>query len=325
MHAVSINMMAKKVAKSPQEIIKQAKALGLQVCETSTLTAMQANMLYDYITTGVLPVNYLKTTCNLDSKHNQDVVTTQQKDRIFLQDSKHPMPKFEFNTLVASVFDDMLERSIPFYDEVMNLSIYFIQQHLAANTQNIQQIPIIYDLGSSTGNLLLRLATTLEQHKIKAHLYGIDNAVAMIEHAKLKNMAMGFDIEFLHADFLTFDFMPANIFLAFYTMQFVRPLQRQDMIQKIYNALHNDGIFLFAEKVISQDSKLEGQMIACYYDYKAKQGYTHKEIYKKREALENVLVPYSVEENCAMLRSCGFKHIEILFKWVNFTLFLARK
>ncbi|TLD83589.1 carboxy-S-adenosyl-L-methionine synthase CmoA [Helicobacter trogontum] len=266
---------------------------------------------------------------NLDSTHNTDGTLKEaacvKKDEIFLQDSMQIMPKFEFNEIVASVFDDMLERSIPFYDEVMNLSIFFIQQYLQTYTQQAKEEPVIYDLGSSTGNLLLKLAASLEKQKISAHLYGIDSALAMIERAQLKSAAMGFNIDFLQADFLTFDFKPTHVFLAFYTMQFVRPLQRKDMIQKIYDSLYDDGIFLFAEKVISDDSRLEGQMIECYYDYKAKQGYTHKEIYKKREALENVLVPYSVKENYTMLQSCGFRHIEILFKWVNFTLFLARK
>ena len=267
----------------------------------------------------ISPFSKFQNSSNLNSTKN-----TTQKDRIFLQDSTQPMPKFEFNEMVASVFDDMLERSIPFYDEVMNLAIFFIREHLQT-IQKSSGIPVIYDLGSSTGNLLLRLAASLEECKMKAHLYGIDNALAMIERAQLKNAAMGFNIDFFQADFLTFDFKPTHVFLAFYTMQFVRPLQRKDMIQKIYNCLNENGIFLFAEKVISDDSRLEAQMIECYYNYKAKQGYTHKEIYKKREALENVLVPYSVSENCTMLKSCGFKHVEILFKWVNFTLFLVRK
>ncbi len=244
------------------------------------------------------------------------------KDNIFLRDN---VAKFEFNELVASVFDDMIERSIPFYDEVMKLSIFFIMQKLHIKSTTHKDSNIIYDLGSSTGNLLLLLDDTLKKENIKARLYGIDNSLAMIERARLKSCAMNSSIEFIHNDFLSIDFKKADIFLSFYTMQFVRPLQREEIIQKIYNSLKDNGIFLFAEKVISQDCEFETQMIACYYDYKTKQGYTQNEIYKKREALENVLVPYSVDENCKMLYKSGFKHVEILFKWVNFTLFIAKK
>lgn len=315
-----ITKFAKQINKPLKEIIKQAETLGFTISKDGKLTVEQITMLCRAMAINIDSINS-KTQKQYDNKIELNTELETQKDRIFLQDSIHSMAKFEFNELVASVFDDMLERSIPFYDEVMNLAIFFIHQYV----QHLKQTPTIYDIGSSTGNLLLKLATSLQKHNMQANLYGIDNAAAMIERAQLKNAAMGFNIEFLQADFLKIDFMPTNVFLAFYTMQFVRPLQRQNMIQKIYNALCDNGIFLFAEKVISQDSKLEGQMIACYYDYKAKQGYTHAEIYKKREALENVLVPYSIEENRSMLHAAGFSHIEVLFKWVNFTLFLARK
>lgn len=335
-----ITTFANQANKSLEEIIKHAKILGFSLTETSLLTIRQIEMLCNS-----MKINIDSIDSKIRQQGSKIALNTEikmQKDRIFLQDSMQSIPKFEFNAVVASVFDDMLWRSIPFYDEVMNLAIFFIHQYIKESeyvqensyiqryedikeNKKCLQTPVIYDIGSSTGNLLLKLAVSLQQQNIKAHLYGIDNAEAMIELARRKSEAMGFNIEFLQLDFLTADFKPANVFLAFYTMQFVRPLQRQNMIQKIYNALCSNGIFLFAEKVISQDSKLEGQMISCYYDYKGKQGYTHTEIYKKREALENVLVPYSVEENYEMLRSVGFTHIEILFKWVNFTLFLARK
>ncbi|MWV61684.1 methyltransferase domain-containing protein [Helicobacter saguini] len=279
------------------------------------------------------------------------------KDNIFTQDYNE---KFEFNELVASVFDDMIERSIPFYDEILNIAIFFILQDLNSKNANLDskeviESSIIYDLGCSTGNLLLKLIESLKtdsknsqdfiesskRENSKNHnfedsktqpkklqnleLIGIDNSPAMLTRARLKAKAMSANIEFKNADFLSFNFKKADIICAFYTLQFVRPLQRQDLIKKIYDALKSGGVFLFAEKVITTDSKLESQMISLYYEYKKKQGYTQGEIYKKREALENVLVPYSVAENISLLKTAGFTHIEILFKWVNFTLFFAKK
>lgn len=259
------------------------------------------------------------------SKQKQDSLTpcnqNPKKDQIFR--SNHG-EKFEFNESVASVFDDMLERSIPFYHEVLNLGIYFILQHLQSIAKSCKEV-LIYDLGSSTGNFLLKLDEALKAQQIEASLYGIDNSEAMIARSRLKANALNANITFIMQDFLQTDFLSADIIMAFYTMQFIRPLYRKEMVQKIYNALKPHGIFLLAEKVISHDSKLETQMISCYYDYKKKQGYTQNEIYKKREALENILVPYSIEENLQMLKSCGFSHVEILFKWVNFALFYVRK
>jgi tRNA (cmo5U34)-methyltransferase len=49
------------------------------------------------------------------------------------------------------------------------------------------------------------------------------------------------------------------------------------------------------------------------------------EISQKREALENVLVPYKLSENIALLRDHGFAHCEVFFKWYNFAGLIAVK
>ncbi|EMF2926789.1 carboxy-S-adenosyl-L-methionine synthase CmoA, partial [Campylobacter coli] len=56
-----------------------------------------------------------------------------------------------------------------------------------------------------------------------------------------------------------------------------------------------------------------------------RQGYSKIEIAAKREALENVLIPYSEKENLDMLKNAGFEKIESVFKWVNFETFIAFK
>ncbi|RDU73491.1 carboxy-S-adenosyl-L-methionine synthase CmoA [Helicobacter aurati] len=272
-----------------------------------------------------------------------NTISTQQdkkKDTFF---AKECIQKFEFTSSVASVFDDMLERSIPFYYEVIQLSIYFIKQHLgyfptrdshaeskhAQTTVDLTMLPkliTIYDLGSSTGNFLLQLDEALKAIKWrKLRLYGIDNSQAMIAHSKLKAQALNSRAQFFCYDLLQYHFQSCNVIVAHYTLQFIRPPQRLRLIKKIYESLENGGIFIFAEKVISEDKELESQMLSCYYNYKAQKGYSQKEIYKKREALENILVPYSTQENIAMLKQAGFNRIEIMFKWVNFALFLAKK
>ena len=247
-------------------------------------------------------------------------------------DSKNPHDeglftgKFAFDEATASVFDDMLERSIPFYQEVLRLSSYFIKAQLDYIASAKAARPYrIYDLGSSTGNFLLQLEEGLDSMKDGLKLCGLDNSEAMIYRASLKAKALGSRVEFIKADLLHYDFKPCHVITAHYTLQFVRPPQRLALIKRLYDALEKDGLIVIAEKVISQDAHLESQNLACYYDYKSARGYTKQEIYKKRSALENVLIPYSLEENLAMLEDAGFEGIETIFKWVNFALFIARK
>ncbi|WP_027326630.1 carboxy-S-adenosyl-L-methionine synthase CmoA [Helicobacter pametensis] len=233
------------------------------------------------------------------------------KDSLFMQ---KPTKQFEFDESVASVFDDMLNRSIPFYEEQIKLLAHFASLELCEGGR-------VYDLGSSTGNVLFALSKLAP----KAECIGLDSSYAMIARSMLKSLAYGGNVHFEEANFLDYEFLPSKVMIANYTMQFVRPLQREKMIKRIFDALEMGGVFLMGEKVISHEKVLDRAMIDYYYSYKSSQGYSQIEIAQKREALENVLIPYTQEENFAMLKNAGFSHIEILFRWVNFALIFAKK
>ncbi|GAA9107819.1 carboxy-S-adenosyl-L-methionine synthase CmoA [Helicobacter pylori] len=237
------------------------------------------------------------------------------KDTLFNQSLNK---RFCFDEKVAHVFDDMLERSIPYYYEMLDLGAYFIAQNLK---ESINANPLIYDLGCSTGNFFIALNQQIQQD---IELVGIDNSMPMLKKAqeKLKDFN---NTRFECMDFLEVEFKEASAFSLLFVLQFVRPMQREVLLKKIYNSLALNGVLLVGEKIMSEDRILDKQMIELYYLYKQNQGYSHNEIAFKREALENVLVPYSLKENVALLESVGFKHVEALFKWVNFTLLVARK
>ena len=222
--------------------------------------------------------------------------------------------QFEFDKEVADVFDDMIDRSVPFYKENLTLSTNIIKKFLKNNHK-------VLDLGSSTGTFLINLAKI----NPSLNLIGIDNSSAMIEKATKKAKAFGVDIKFIENDFLKYDFKKNNLISANYTIQFIRPIKREKLISKIYNSLEKNGIFLMSEKLISEDKKLNKILIDEYYDYKKEKGYSEYEIATKREALENVLIPYSEMENREMLSNAGFKHIEMIFRWGNFATFIAFK
>jgi len=233
------------------------------------------------------------------------------EDKVF---SKPIEKQFEFDEEVASVFDDMLNRSVPFYKENLNLQIDILKNFLSENDK-------VVDLGSSTGTFLIELAKKTQKLK----LIGIDNSEAMIKRAKNKAKAFGVNVEFINDDFLHYNFSDSKAVIANYTVQFIRPLKREKLIQKIYNSLVDGGIFLMSEKLITENKKLNKHMIDVYYEYKKKMGYSEYEIAQKREALENVLIPYTMQENIEMLKNAGFKDIEVIFRWNNFATFIAFK
>jgi len=233
-------------------------------------------------------------------------------DKVFTKPIKK---QFEFDEEVAAVFDDMLARSVPFYNESQKITEFFVHK-------NLSQDGLVYDLGCSTASLLLNIHRGLN---VNATLIGLDNSDAMLAQAKRKCEAYGAKVEVHNADILEYDYKVADVFISNYTLQFIRPLVREELVKKIALSLKKEGVFIFSEKVISHHSKLNKDLIECYYDFKKEQGYSEYEIVQKREALENVLVPYSEEENIKMAKNAGFSHCEVVFRWANFATFIALK
>ncbi len=109
------------------------------------------------------------------------------------------------------------------------------------------------------------------------------------------------------------------------TLQFIRPLYRQKLIAQIAQGMNDQGCLIMVEKVLSRHSLLNRLFIKYYYGFKQRSGYSQLEIAQKREALENVLVPYRTEEDMELVLSNGFSQCEVFFKWYNFCGMVAVK
>lgn len=234
------------------------------------------------------------------------------KDEVFKEKIKK---QFEFDESVASVFDDMLSRSVPFYEEMLHLTTSFGLKYLEDGDR-------VYDLGCSTASTLIHLA---KHTKKNLTLIGIDNSSAMLQRATNKAKAFGIKIDFLENDIFDIELQKSKLIISNYTLQFIRPLKREQLIKKIFDSLEEGGIFVFSEKVITENKVLNKYFIDEYYNFKKNQGYSEFEISQKREALENVLIPYSYDENKQMILESGFKHFDCIFKWINFATFIAIK
>jgi len=117
----------------------------------------------------------------------------------------------------------------------------------------------------------------------------------------------------------------ASFVVLHYTLQFISPELREDLLRRIHEALLPGGALLLTEKVICQECKLDELFVKLYYDMKRRNGYSELEIAQKRRALEDVLVPLTLDENVSLLEKAGFERVEIHSKWLNFTSLLAVK
>jgi len=239
-----------------------------------------------------------------------------QKDDLF--NSRAVTEDFTFDARVAEVFDDMLNRSIPFYGAVIDSMAELLLQKVPDGST-------ICDLGCSTGTTLLELSRRLTGKNLR--FLGIDNAPPMIEKARRKSDMYSKSpiMEFIEDDITRAPLPTAHAFICNYTMQFIRPIARPQIVGRIFKQLPPGGLFFVSEKIINHDKKLNRLFIEIYHRFKRRQGYSELEISAKREALENVLVPFSIDENLDLIRQAGFTSVEPFFQWFNFASFVAVK
>lgn len=239
------------------------------------------------------------------------------KDTIYSENFEE-VNSFVFNEKVADVFDDMISRSVPLYHEVQEATAAFAARYAAPGSS-------IFDLGCSTGETLIEVSKHINRSDIS--IVGIDNSSAMLDKCRAKLSSAGNDprISIVCDDLTNVRLENASVVILNYTLQFLPVNERQDVLNDIYNSLNDNGILLLTEKVSHSNHDVDEIMIDLHHDFKQRQGYSKLEIARKRTALENVLIPLTLEENVNMLKKAGFSTVETYFKWYNFSSVIAVK
>ncbi|HET9431744.1 MAG TPA: carboxy-S-adenosyl-L-methionine synthase CmoA [Chitinophagaceae bacterium] len=239
------------------------------------------------------------------------------KDEVFKNEIEKASD-FKFGANVAKVFDDMVNRSVPFYGEIQRMMAELAADHAKPGTD-------VYDLGCSTGTTMMGMDTMVNKD---IRFVGVDDSREMLDKCRSKLQEEGFTREFdLRCSDLNqgVTITNASVVVLCLTLQFVRPIYREQLLRNIYEGLNKGGVLILVEKILAEDSLFNRDFIKYYYDYKRRNHYSEMEISQKREALENVLVPYKLSENISMLRDRGFTHCEVFFKWYNFSGVVAVK
>jgi len=225
---------------------------------------------------------------------------------------------WRFSGEVANQFDDHVSKSVPLYAEghklVCAISDFFINSD-----------SVVYEIGCSTGALTCKLAEH-NAGKEGARFTGIDIEPDMIlrANARAKTSKLS-SVSFETDDILLYEYAPADLIVAYYTVQFVRPSQRQQLIDKLYQSLQWGGALLLFEKVRGSDARFQDMMSSLYSDYKLDQGYSPEEIVAKTRSLKGVLEPFSTQGNIDLMKRAGFVDIMSVMKYLCFEGFLAIK
>ena len=237
------------------------------------------------------------------------------RDQVF-RTSKSEIAPFTFDDSVASVFNDMLTRSVPGYGTVLSMLTILGKRYAQENSK-------VYDLGCSLGAASLALAQNITASNIE--IIGYDMSEPMLQRARELVVQSGKTslVTLKYGDVCSVDFEPASIIVLNLTLQFIDPQQRKPLLQKIYDALLPGGVFLLVEK--SEDESSDEVFTDLYYDFKRLNGYNELEISQKRTALEDVLIPESSTTHLQRLRDVGFQRYEQWFQTLIFRGYIAWK
>ena len=240
-----------------------------------------------------------------------------KRDNIY-QNPAVSVPDFEFNQQVVDVFDDMISRSVPLYQEAQLATIKLANMFYQPNST-------IYDLGCSTGTTLFGLCEAINDPGLK--LVGVDYSKAMLKRC-LENLTQaGYKdkVELDCVDITDCKFEKSSVVIANYTLQFIPPQKRLSVLSDIYNSLLPGGVVLISEKVKHEHAKVQEALTELHHDFKRAHGYSELEIAQKRDAIENVLIPLTSEQNFQLLQDAGFEHVVQYLKWYNFVSIIAVK
>ena len=223
---------------------------------------------------------------------------------------------FRFDASVASVFPDMINRSVPGYATVVGMTGALAAQHARPGSQ-------IYDLGCSWGASLLSVAR--EPACDRCELIGIDNSESMLEQASnhLAQFPEAKRIQLQYADVLDTPLHNASVVIMNYTLQFIPTEEREGLLKRIRETMMPGDVLILSEKLTLPDPRLNEYLIDLHHDFKRQQGYSDLEIAQKRQALEDVLVPETRQTHVERLQKVGFSRCDVWFQCLNFGSLIA--
>lgn len=228
------------------------------------------------------------------------------------------VPGFVFDQAVVDVFPDMIKRSVPGYQTILSHCAELASRYVKPKTH-------CYDLGCSLGASTLAIRANIEGRD--ATMVAVDNSAAMLDRCKtiLESAPSKVNTQLINADICDVDISNASLVVMNFTLQFVSLDKRLALLEKIYQGLNSGGCLIISEKLCFEPESLNSLLIDLHHQFKRTQGYSDLEISQKRDSIENVLVPESLEAHIQRLRACGFHSASPWFQCFNFCSLVAFK
>ena len=239
-----------------------------------------------------------------------------KKDTIY-SSALEKVERFVFNKEVAEVFDDMIHRSVPGYDAIIAMVGALAATYAESGSK-------IFDLGCSLGAATEAMSSNVSPD---IEIMAVDNSQAMLDKCRLRMQKTSphNPIQFVCSNIQDVPIKNASFVVLNFTLQFIAPLERKAMLQKIYEGMNPGGVLIISEKIAFDDPKEQALQSRLHEEFKRLNGYSELEIAQKRAALEDVLIPETLKTHSDRLYEIGFKHVSNWFQSFNFASLLAFK
>lgn len=240
-----------------------------------------------------------------------------EKDRIFAQ-AYHDVSDFQFDEKVAGVFNDMIKRSVPGYSQIIATIGELAKQYVTPNSS-------VYDLGCSLGAATINIRRNITSSQ--CHIIAVDNSESMIIRCQenIDAYVSETPVTLICGNILDIEITNASMVILNFTLQFIEPNKRRQLLAKIYQGLKPGGILVLSEKLRIEDKQMNQLLDDLHLNFKRANGYSELEISQKRSSLENVMKPDSISQHEQRIKEQGFSHFNLWFQCFNFASMIAIK
>jgi tRNA (cmo5U34)-methyltransferase len=244
-------------------------------------------------------------------------MTDLNRDNLFAQ-PLGKVPKFVFDRSVVDIFPDMIQRSVPGYQTIINHTGELADRFVQNNSH-------CYDLGCSLGASTLAIRERIEARN--ATIFAVDNSQAMLDklEAILQSQPAKTKTKLVKNDICDIEITNASLVVLNFTLQFVPLDRRSELISSIYKGLNPNGCLIISEKLHFEPQSLNQLLTELHHQFKRDQGYSDLEISQKRDAIDKVLMPETLTMHIQRLKDCGFKSASPWFQCYNFGSLIAIK
>ncbi|MYC61141.1 MAG: carboxy-S-adenosyl-L-methionine synthase CmoA [Gammaproteobacteria bacterium] len=224
---------------------------------------------------------------------------------------------FVFDEKVATVFEDMIHRSVPGYTTIIAMTARLGEKYFRPGSR-------IFDLGCSLGAASFAIARRMQGRPCE--IIAVDNSRPMLDGLEERLAALGGGpVQCRQEDIRDCAVENASVVILNFTLQFIPPADRAQLLRRIHDGMTPGGILILSEKIVLDDARLNDLYIEMYHQFKREMGYSEMEISRKRDALERVLLPETLATHKSRLTAAGFESAEQWFQCFNFASMVACK